>query len=381
MPTVRSLSDAVLSYSSTSSGKRRRDDGEQRLELARAFRRRGRCACRRARPRPSSGDGRSRRWPRAAHARAAGRSSACMMRERRRRCRRRRYRRGGWRGARARAASARSHTARGGTCAPSAFSTACAKAMRVRDRAVARDAAGERRRALERRAGHQRLDALVHIAEPLLQPHHGLAVGGEAEVARLDDAGVHRADRDLVQAFAFGRQERIRAAVPQPGPRVGRAFGLAARRDRCIARSRRIAGGCRRPTEGKAPARAGEVQHTGSPRRFDQRQVREARLAPQAEERCSLRAAGAPPPAPRRRGPRCEGVQSMSVQQRRDVLEPGDQRRRQPDAGHQHQREVQADRQERSLDRIVAPVGIAERQAVQAQEQRAERRPAARGRG
>ena len=34
------------------------------------------------------------------------------------------------------------------------------------------------------RARHQRLDALVHIAEPLLQPHHGLAVGGEAEMAR-----------------------------------------------------------------------------------------------------------------------------------------------------------------------------------------------------
>ena len=62
--------------------------------------------------------------------------------------------------------------------------------------------------ALERRAGHQRLDALVHIAQPLFEPHHRLAIRGEAEMARLDDAGMDRADRDLVQALALDRQER-----------------------------------------------------------------------------------------------------------------------------------------------------------------------------
>ena len=59
----------------------------------------------------------------------------------------------------------------------------------------------------------------------------------------LDDARMHRADRDLVQAVAFGRQEavgrRLRqrvdavsqrephtpAIVIEPGPRIGRAFG------------------------------------------------------------------------------------------------------------------------------------------------------------
>ena len=59
-------------------------------------------------------------------------------------------------------------------------------------------------------AGHQPVDPLVDIAEALLQPDDGLARRGEAEMARLDDAGMHRADRDLMEALAFGRQERIR---------------------------------------------------------------------------------------------------------------------------------------------------------------------------
>ena len=73
----------------------------------------------------------------------------------------------------------------------------------------------------------QRLDALVHVAQALLQPHHGFAIGGEAEVAGLDDAGMHRTDRDLVQAVAFHRQERVvgrglvpPASVVQPGTRI-----------------------------------------------------------------------------------------------------------------------------------------------------------------
>jgi hypothetical protein len=44
----------------------------------------------------------------------------------------------------------------------------------------------------------------------------------------LDDAGVYWADRDLVQALAFRGQERVRAGVPQPWPRVRRALGLQA---------------------------------------------------------------------------------------------------------------------------------------------------------
>ena len=50
----------------------------------------------------------------------------------------------------------------------------------------------------------------MNIAETLLEADHGFAVDGEAEMARLDDAGMHRTDRDLMQAFALRRQELIR---------------------------------------------------------------------------------------------------------------------------------------------------------------------------
>ncbi len=79
----------------------------------------------------------------------------------------------------------------------------------VSDGAVAGGASGKSRRLLDGRAGHQRLDAFVHIAEPLFEPYHRLAAGGEAEMSRLDDAGMHRADRNLVQALAFDGKELI----------------------------------------------------------------------------------------------------------------------------------------------------------------------------
>ena len=110
----------------------------------------------------------------------------------------------------------------------------------ISDRAVARGARGELGGLLQRRAAHQRLDALVHITEPLLQPHHVLAIGGEAEMAGLDDAGMHGPDRNLMQRLAFGGEERvgrrrlrrlrlsermrhIPEAEIEPRPRVGRA--------------------------------------------------------------------------------------------------------------------------------------------------------------
>ena len=80
--------------------------------------------------------------------------------------------------------------------------------------------------AVEVGAGHQAFDALVDIAEPLLQPHDRLAVGGEAEMAGLDDAGMDRADRDLVQALAFGGEEAIGAAAARP-LRIGAAERMA----------------------------------------------------------------------------------------------------------------------------------------------------------
>ena len=118
----------------------------------------------------------------------------------------------------------------------------------VGDRAVAADPAGEFRAAREIGARHQPLDALVNVAEPLLQPHDRLAAGVEAEMARLDDPGMHRPDRNLMQPDAFGAEKRVAlrlaaarrgarpermaerpAAMVEPRPRVGRAPRLQAR--------------------------------------------------------------------------------------------------------------------------------------------------------
>ena len=74
----------------------------------------------------------------------------------------------------------------------------------VGDRAVAGDAGGELGRFFQRRPAHQRILPLVHVAQPLLQAHYGLAVAGEAEMPGLDDAGMHGADGDLVQRRALG---------------------------------------------------------------------------------------------------------------------------------------------------------------------------------
>ena len=76
-------------------------------------------------------------------------------------------------------------------------------------RAVTGSVSGKMRGLFELRARHQPLDSLVHIAQALLEPHHGLAIGGEAKMAWLDDAGMHRPDRDLVQPLALGRQKGI----------------------------------------------------------------------------------------------------------------------------------------------------------------------------
>src|SRR5262249_56964260 len=90
------------------------------------------------------------------------------------------------------------------------------------------------------------LDGLVHVTKALLQPNHRLAVGGETEMPGLDDAGMNRADGNLVQALTDGRQEGVRRApcrsvtafsermlhIPkaevEPRPRVGRADRLEA---------------------------------------------------------------------------------------------------------------------------------------------------------
>ena len=134
------------------------------------------------------------------------------------------------------AISARSQTARGGTSIWSADFDRLREGERVGDGAVARGAAGELRALVEARAGHQRLDALVHIAEPLLEPHHRLAVGGEAEMPGLDDAGMDRADRDLVQILALDGQEGVRVGFDRALARACRAAASRPRsRDRANA--------------------------------------------------------------------------------------------------------------------------------------------------
>ena len=93
-------------------------------------------------------------------------------------------------------------------------------AERRLDRAREGDAIGDRRvaadpRRRDRRARStlapriRRVDALVDIAEPLLEPHDRLAAGVEAEVAGLDDPGMNRTDRDLMQARALGLEEGV----------------------------------------------------------------------------------------------------------------------------------------------------------------------------
>ena len=60
---------------------------------------------------------------------------------------------------------------------------------------------------LVRAADERPLDAAVLVAERDLEVEDLLAVALEAEVPRLDDAGVDRADRDLVDLLALDAVE------------------------------------------------------------------------------------------------------------------------------------------------------------------------------
>ena len=101
------------------------------------------------------------------------------------------------------------HLARGGASTAERRLDRTRESEAERNRRIARDARDHARRLGEVDAGQEAIDALVHVAEPLLQPRHGLAIGGEAEMAGLDDAGMHRTDRNLVQAVAVHRQEIV----------------------------------------------------------------------------------------------------------------------------------------------------------------------------
>ena len=105
--------------------------------------------------------------------------------------------------------SARSQAARGGICVAAHAFERLAIRPRKRHGGIARDARGEPMALEERQLREAPLDALVRVAQPLLEPQHFFTDDREAKVPRLDDAGVHRAHRDLVHALAL-RRARIR---------------------------------------------------------------------------------------------------------------------------------------------------------------------------
>ena len=118
----------------------------------------------------------------------------------------RRDRRCGWRAARARARSPATRAR-----APVATSPRAPRRLAVRRRVADRGVAGQRLRVVDRAlvgaTGERTLDTAVLVAERDLQVQHPLAVALEAEMARLDHAGVHGPDRDLVDLVAFDAEE------------------------------------------------------------------------------------------------------------------------------------------------------------------------------
>ena len=83
-----------------------------------------------------------------------------------------------------------------------------AVAQPVRDRADAADTLGDVERVERREPLHALLQPAMRVEQARVEVEHGLADRREAEVARLDDAGVDRADRDLEDALAFGDEVR-----------------------------------------------------------------------------------------------------------------------------------------------------------------------------
>ena len=80
---------------------------------------------------------------------------------------------------------------------------------RVGNRRIARYAPGEAMRIERCQLGEALLDPLVGVAQPLLQAQHLFADDRKAEMPWLDDAGVHRADRDLVDPVTGDANEGI----------------------------------------------------------------------------------------------------------------------------------------------------------------------------
>ncbi len=85
-------------------------------------------------------------------------------------------------------------------------------------------------------ADHRSLDAAVLVAERDLQVEDVFAVALEAEVARLDDAGVYRPDCHFVNGFALDpvkvhhADERLLSWRPAPGIVAGTVGSVEADR-------------------------------------------------------------------------------------------------------------------------------------------------------
>src|SRR5215207_1846975 len=87
------------------------------------------------------------------------------------------------------------------------------KSIGISNRGVARGASCEESAVRQVGARNQAFYSLVDIAETLFDPNHGLAIRSKAEMPRLDDAGMDRPDRNLMEAGPLGGQERVGHAV------------------------------------------------------------------------------------------------------------------------------------------------------------------------
>ena len=124
-------------------------------------------------------------------------------------------------------ATARSALARGEHAEPASAFEQLAVGGRVPARRIAGDCLGEVEAAPVRAAAQRPLDAAMLVAERDFQMDHPLAMAVEAEMPGLDDAGMHRTDRDLVDFGAGDREElrRRRWSAPPGGNRTGLSQG------------------------------------------------------------------------------------------------------------------------------------------------------------
>ena len=145
----------------------------------------------------------------------------------------------------------------------------------------------------------------MDIAEALFQPHDGFAIGGEAEMSGLDDAGMNRSDRDLVQTLSLDGQEIVgpglaalfpapeRMGNPpeaeiEPGSSIGQAHRLQAVKvgDGALQPDR---GGVQRADGGKLAARTFEREDADlRGGLLNEREMHRALVAPKPEHRGAL---------------------------------------------------------------------------------------------